>query len=143
MSDKDIYSEIRRTFSSIRSIRIFARGIDFELLKEIHEKLGVVIEERRADAVKEAAERAEREQKRQELLQLIEGEGFTAEDLLGLDGKGGKKGNRASLTNAKYRFIENGETRTWTGKGRKPKPIADALSAGHRLDEFLVTKIDK
>lgn len=141
MRDKEIYSEIRRTFSSIRSIRIFARGIDFELLKEIHEKLGVVIEERRADAVKEAAERAEREQKRQELLQLIEGEGFTAEDLLGLEG--GKKGNRASRANAKYRFIENGETRTWTGKGRKPKPIADALSAGHRLDEFLVTKINK
>ncbi len=48
------------------------------------EKLNAVIEERREEAEREAAERAERERKRQELLQLIAGEGFSPEELLGL-----------------------------------------------------------
>lgn len=41
---------------------------------------------------------------------------------------------------AKYEFGENEETKTWTGKGRKPKPIAEALNAGHSLDDFLINK---
>ncbi len=61
---------------NIRSLRVFAREIDFEQLLEMQEKLNVVIVERREDAEREAAERAERERKRQELLQLIAGEGF-------------------------------------------------------------------
>lgn len=140
MSDKENYSEIRRVLSNIRSTRAFARETDFELLKEMHEKLGAVIEERRADAEKEAAERALREEKRKEILQLIEGEGFTAEDLLGDDVRISKKRSKKPKAPAKYEFVENGETKTWTGKGRKPKPIAEALSAGRSLDEFLINK---
>ncbi len=67
----------------------------------------------------------------------IEGEGFTAEELLG-DGVNISKTRRKAP--AKYEFVENGETKTWTGKGRKPKPIAEALSAGRSLDEFLIKK---
>lgn len=40
----------------------------------------------------------------------------------------------------KYQFIEDGVTKTWTGKGRKPKPIEEALAAGRDLDEFLIAK---
>lgn len=50
----------------------------------MQEKLNAVIEERREEAEREAAERAERERKRRELLQLIAGEGFSPEELLGL-----------------------------------------------------------
>ena len=40
---------------------------------------------------------------------------------------------------AKYRFTDlNGETKTWTGQGRTPKPIAQALAAGKSLDDFLI-----
>lgn len=140
MSDKNSYGEIRRVLSNIRSIRVFARETDFELLEEMHEKLGAAIEERRADAEKEAAARAERDEKRKELLQLIEGEGFTAEELLGDGVNISKTRSKTQKAPAKYEFVENGETKTWTGKGRKPKPIAEALSAGRSLDEFLINK---
>lgn len=140
MSDKDSYGEIRRVLSNIRSIRVFARETDFELLEEMHEKLGAAIEERRADAEKEAAARAERAEKRKELLQLIEGEGFTAEELLGEAVNISKKRSKTPKAPAKYEFVENGETKTWTGKGRKPKPIAEAMSAGRNLEEFLINK---
>ncbi|CAI1206360.1 H-NS homolog stpA [Serratia ficaria] len=142
MSDTTANNEIRRTLSNIRSLRVFARETEFDLLLDMYEKLGSVIEERREDAEREAKERAEREQKRQDLLQLIAGEGFTPEELLGqIEGQGkSKKRSKTPKAAPKYQFIEDGVTKTWTGKGRKPKPIEEALAAGRDLDEFLIAK---
>ncbi|HBV0751059.1 TPA: H-NS histone family protein [Klebsiella pneumoniae] len=142
MSDTAANNEIRRTLSNIRSLRVFARETEFDLLLDMYEKLGSVIEERREDAEREAKERAEREQKRLDLLQLIAGEGFTPEELLGqIEGQGkSKKRSKTPKAAPKYQFIEDGVTKTWTGKGRKPKPIEEALAAGRDLDEFLIEK---
>ncbi|HCR3999104.1 TPA: H-NS histone family protein [Citrobacter freundii] len=142
MSDTAANNEIRRTLSNIRSLRVFARETEFDLLLDMYEKLGSVIEERREDAEREAKERAEREQKRLDLLQLIAGEGFTPEELLGqIEGQSkSKKRSKTPKAAPKYQFIEDGVTKTWTGKGRKPKPIEEALAAGRDLDEFLIAK---
>ncbi|EOD3217173.1 TPA: H-NS histone family protein, partial [Escherichia coli] len=117
------------------------REIDFEQLLEMQEKLNVVIEERREDAEREAAERAERERKRQELLQLIAGEGFSPEELLGLSEEA-PKSRKKTLPKAppKYQFEENGETKYWSGRGRAPKPIDEALKAGRSLEDFRINK---
>ncbi|MDA6254180.1 H-NS histone family protein, partial [Escherichia coli] len=40
----------------------------------------------------------------------------------------------------KYQFEENGETKYWSGRGRAPKPIAEALAGGRSLDEFIIKK---
>ncbi|OWC22067.1 DNA-binding protein [Escherichia coli] len=122
-------------------MRVFAREIDFEQLLEMQEKLNVVIEERREDAEREAAERAERERKRQELLQLIAGEGFSPEELLGLSEEA-PKSRKKTLPKAppKYQFEENGETKYWSGRGRAPKPIDEALKAGRSLEDFRINK---
>ncbi|EFN5366804.1 H-NS histone family protein, partial [Escherichia coli] len=119
----------------------FAREVDFEQLLEMQEKLNVVIEERREDAEREAAERAERERKRQELLQLIAGEGFSPEELLGLSEEA-PKSRKKTLPKAppKYQFEENGETKYWSGRGRAPKPIDEALKAGRSLEDFRINK---
>lgn len=142
MSDTTANNEIRRTLSNIRSLRVFARETEFDLLLDMYEKLGSVIEELREDAEREAKERAEREQKRLDLLQLIAGEGFTPEELLGqIEGQSkSKKRSKTPKAAPKYQFIEDGVTKTWTGKGRKPKPIEEALAAGRDLDEFLIAK---
>lgn len=107
----------------------------------MQEKLNVVIEERREDAEREAAERAERERKRQELLQLIAGEGFSPEELLGLSEEA-PKSRKKTLPKAppKYQFEENGETKYWSGRGRAPKPIDEALKAGRSLEDFRINK---
>ncbi|WP_061376934.1 H-NS histone family protein, partial [Salmonella enterica] len=121
--------------------RVFAREIDFEQLLEMQEKLNVVIEERREDAEREAAERAERERKRQELLQLIAGEGFSPEELLGLSEEA-PKSRKKTLPKAppKYQFEENGEAKYWSGRGRAPKPIEEALKAGRSVEDFRINK---
>ncbi|EIN6835952.1 H-NS histone family protein, partial [Escherichia coli] len=82
LTREEEYSIISRTMTNIRSLRMYVRGVDFEQLLDMQERLNAVIEERRKDAEREAAERAEREQRRQELLQLIAGEGFSLEELL-------------------------------------------------------------
>ncbi|HAB2327620.1 TPA_asm: H-NS histone family protein [Salmonella enterica subsp. diarizonae] len=136
LTKEDEYGIISRTMMNIRSLRVFAREIDFEQLLEMQEKLNVVIEERREDA-----ERAERERKRQELLQLIAGEGFSPEELLGLSEEA-PKSRKKTLPKAppKYQFEENGETKYWSGRGRAPKPIDEALKTGRSLEDFLIEK---
>ena len=136
MSENETFDATRKLLLNIRSVRVFARETSFEQLLEMQEKLNAVIEERR-----EAAERAERERKRQELLQLIAGEGFSPEELLGLS-EDAPKTRKKTLPKAppKYQFDENGETKYWSGRGRTPKPIDEALKAGRSLDEFLIKK---
>lgn len=141
MSDNETFGAVRRLLTNIRSVRVFARETSFEQLLEMQEKFNAVIEERREDAEREAAERQEREKKRQELLQLIAGEGFSPEELLGLT-EDTPKPRKNTLPKAppKYQFEENGETKYWSGRGRTPKPIDEALKAGRSLDEFLIKK---
>ncbi|EEZ6608717.1 H-NS histone family protein [Escherichia coli] len=47
---------------------------------------------------------------------------------------------RSAYAPPKYQFEENGETKYWSGRGRAPKPIGEALKAGRSLDEFLIPK---
>ena len=138
MSENETFDATKKLLLNIRSVRVFARETSFDQLLEMQEKLNAVIEERREEAEREAAER---ERKRQELLQLIAGEGFSPEELLGLS-EDTPKTRKKTLPKAppKYQFDENGETKYWSGRGRTPKPIDEALKAGRSLDEFLIKK---
>lgn len=71
LTKEDEYGIISRTMMNIRSLRVFAREVDFEQLLEMQEKLNVVVEERREDAEREAAERQELEAKRQQAIEYI------------------------------------------------------------------------
>ena len=141
MSENETFDATKKLLLNIRSVRVFARETSFEQLLEMQEKLNAVIEERREEAEREAAERAERERKRQELLQLIAGEGFSPEELLGLSEEA-PKSRKKTLPKAppKYQFEENGETKYWSGRGRSPKPIDEALKAGRSLEDFRINK---
>ncbi|MGC0621864.1 H-NS family nucleoid-associated regulatory protein [Escherichia coli] len=129
--------------TNIRSLRMYVRGVYFEQLLDMQEKLNAVIEERRKrkDAEREAAERAEREEKRQELLQLIAEEVFSPEELLDRP-EDTPKSRKKTLPKAppKYQFEENGETKYWSGRGRAPKPIDEAMQAGRSLEDFRINK---
>ncbi|EIF1500493.1 H-NS histone family protein [Salmonella enterica] len=141
MSENETFDATKKLLLNIRSVRVFARETSFEQLLEMQEKLNAVIEERREEAEREAAERAERERKRQELLQLIAGEGFSAEELLGVSEDAPKKRkNKLPKAPPKYQFEEDGEVKYWSGRGRAPKPIDTALKAGQKLEDFLIKK---
>lgn len=133
------YSAVRRVLSNVRSIKAFVRETDFELLLEIKDKLEAAIEDRKAEYEQEKAAALAKESKRQELLQLIAGEGFSVDELLGNEpAKPARKGSTGIKRAAKYEYQLDGTTKSWSGVGRKPKPIQDALDAGGSLDDFLI-----
>ena len=50
---------------------------------------------------------------------------------------GSAKAKRAPRP-AKYRYTEDGQEKTWTGQGRMPKAIAEAIEGGKALENFLI-----
>ncbi|MJQ38729.1 DNA-binding protein, partial [Salmonella enterica subsp. enterica] len=122
----------------------FAREVDFALLEDMSEKLNSVVEERRADAEREAKERQQRETRKRELLEMINSEGFSVSELLGdSTAEAGRKKRVVQQVPAKYQFEVNGEMQYWTGRGRKPKAIEEALAAGKKIDDFLIPDSEK
>lgn len=82
----------------------------------------------------EAARRAEIAAVVAEIQARMKEYGITLADLKGGTKKAGPRGAVA----AKYRNPLTGDT--WSGRGRAPKWLADALAKGRSRDEFLVGK---
>ena len=131
---------VRKVLSNIRSLRAFAREVPFELLADMAEKLNSVVEDRRGEAEREAKEREQRDARKRELLEMITSEGFSVEELTGgaAVSETGRKKRVVQQVPAKYQYELDGKTLYWTGRGRKPKPIEQALAAGKSLDDFLI-----
>jgi DNA-binding protein H-NS len=53
--------------------------------------------------------------------------------------RGKRLGMRGGAVPPKYRNPEN-ESETWAGRGLKPRWLAAAIKAGHKLDDFLIDK---
>lgn len=143
MSNEENYDYVRKVLSNQRSIRALVRECNYEWLVEASEKLNAAIAERRADYEVELKQREGREKQRLELLALIQEAGFDIDSLTTpADSSTSKaKAKRKSsgvIRKPKYQYTENGELKTWAGVGRKPKFIADAISAGRTLEEFLI-----
>ena len=96
------------------------KGLQFEVEKEI--------KERQRQEVKEARER---------ILAIAQDLGVSVEELLaGGGGKAKGKGSGAKVQ-AQYRNPDD-ENQTWTGRGRQPKWVAEALSKGKTLDDLRI-----
>lgn len=95
------------------------KGLQFEIEKEI--------KERQRQEVKEARER---------ILAIAQDLGVPVEELLA--GSGTKaKGGTGKKVQAQYRNPQD-EAQTWTGRGRQPKWVAEALSGGKSLDDLRI-----
>lgn len=69
----------------------------------------------------------------------MQADGIDPEELLSMTPASSRVVKKRQPRPAKYRFTDfNGETKTWTGQGRTPKPIVQALAAGKSLDDFLI-----
>lgn len=131
-------NELVRGLTNLRSLRAAVRELTLEQAENALEKLQTAIEEKRtneAELIKAETERKERLAKYKE---LMEKEGITPEELHEIFGTKtvSIRAKRAPRP-AKYAFIdENGEHKTWTGQGRTPRPIQNALNKGKSLSDF-------
>ena len=132
-------SSMLKNLNNIRSLRAMAREFSVDVLEDMLEKFRVVTKERRDEEEQLQRQRAEQQEKINTLLALMQADGINPEELLSMTPATAGSVKKRQPRPAKYRFIDlNGETKTWTGQGRTPKPIAQALAAGKSLDDFLI-----
>jgi len=128
-----------KNLNNIRSLRVMARELSVEVLDDMLEKLRVVTKERRDEEELLQRQRAEQQEKINTLLAMMRADGIDPEELLSMSAATSRSVKKCQPRPAKYRFTDtNGETKTWTGQGRTPKPIAQALATGKSLDDFLI-----
>ncbi|MDX6020921.1 DNA-binding protein StpA [Scandinavium sp. V105_16] len=132
-------SSMLHKLNNIRTLRAMSREFSIDVLEEMLEKFRTVTEEKRAEEAEMRESLAEKQQRINTLLELMKAEGISPDDLLN-DAVVPKTGrNKRPARPAKYRFTDfNGEQKTWTGQGRMPKPIAQAVANGKSLDDFLI-----
>ena len=132
-------SSMLKNLNNIRSLRAMAREFSVDVLEDMLEKFRVVTKERRDEEEQLQRQRAEQQAKINALLAQMQADGISPEELLSITPATARSVKKRQPSPAKYRFIDlNGETKTWTGQGRTPKPIAQALAAGKSLDDFLI-----
>ncbi|WP_216782140.1 histone-like nucleoid-structuring protein H-NS [Candidatus Profftia tarda] len=134
-------SEALKILNNIRTLRAQARECILETLEEMLEKLEVVVQERRAEENQAQAEIEDRTRKLQQYREMLIADGIDPNELLQSmsDCKVPSKSKRLTRP-AKYQYInKNNETKTWTGQGRTPTTIKQAIEEqGQSLEDFLL-----
>ncbi|MFB2832574.1 H-NS family nucleoid-associated regulatory protein, partial [Aeromonas jandaei] len=128
-------SEFLKVLLNVRSLRAALRELSLEQVKEAHEKIEAIYLERLEVAEKEQAANAERQQKLAEFQAMLAQAGIDPTELVGSTpaAAAATKAKRAPRP-PKYRYVENGVEKTWTGQGRMPKYLAEQLEQGRQLD---------
>ena len=117
-----------------------AKDENSEWILEGREKLDKDIQEKKDEEELAQLEAREREEKIAKLKAYIANElNESPESLLGeLTGQP-KKETKTSTVKPKYRYTdEKGVTRTWTGRGKKPKFFAEKIEQGESIDQYLI-----
>jgi len=96
-------------------------------LKGLQHDIEREIKNREQDEVKKA---------REKIISIAQSVGLPVEQLLANAGKKSKSGTTKTVA-AQYRNpADSGQT--WTGRGRQPKWVVEALAKGKKLDEFRI-----
>ncbi|WP_409306794.1 H-NS family nucleoid-associated regulatory protein [Pectobacterium sp. B1J-3] len=129
-------SEALKVLNNIRTLRAQARELDLATLEEMLEKLTAIVEDRREEEANAQQQNAERQAKLEAFRAQLLADGIDPAELLeGISPKSAKA--KREPRPAKYKYVdENGNEQTWTGQGRTPKVIKEALENDNRLEDF-------
>lgn len=125
-------SDLFKTLMNLRSLRATSRELTLEQLQESLDKLTQVVNERTQEEAQSRAENKEHNEKLEAYRQMLLSDGINPEELLQIMKATTKKATRAPRP-AKYKYIDDGQEKTWTGQGRTPKFLADK-----NLEDFLI-----
>lgn len=133
-------SETLKVLNNIRTLRAQAREVSLTELEEMLEKLEAVVNERRESEAAIASEVKEKEEKLAKYRQMLLDDGIDLSELTAAaETTSGKSRAKRAPRPAKYQYTdENGETKSWTGQGRTPAVIKQALDQGKKLEDFLI-----
>ena len=135
-------NEFLKTLTNIRSLRVAIRELPFAQLLEAKEKFDLVFQERAEAVEQEQAEQAERQRKLAEFTEMLAAAGIDPKELVSETSAAAPRaeGQKRAPRPAKYKYEEDGQTKTWTGQGRMPKAIAEQIAEGFELSDFLIVK---
>lgn len=129
------------TLNNIRLLRADARHCPLDVLIDLHNKIGSIIDDRKAQESQEEAQRREYENKLAKFRELMLAEGVDPDDVLNTDNLG-NKGIRRSPTvyRMRYEYTDDyGRKLQWNGQGRIPHAIKREIEAGRKIfDDFLI-----
>ncbi|HYO12462.1 MAG TPA: H-NS histone family protein [Thermoanaerobaculia bacterium] len=106
-------------------------GIDLSKLSI--EELEILARDVQAEIV--ARKEAERERVLQQMRELAGSLGMTLEEVLRMEKRGG---GGSGGVQAKYRHPDNPDL-TWSGRGKRPAWVAEALASGKSLEDLTVS----
>lgn len=91
----------------------------------------------RVDAAMLATQASERQELRAKMEAMAAKAGLSIADVLGSKSVNNSSKLKGSKVAVKYRNPKD-TSQTWTGRGRKPLWLVDALKKGQKIDTFLV-----
>lgn len=100
-------------------------NMKYQELIDLQKQIGQLIELRKTE---------EKNKLVQHFNELAEASGFSINELLG--NAVGKQGGKKRAPSSVSYVNPNDSTQTWTGRGRKPQWIKDAVASGKSLDNF-------
>ncbi|MGQ4276075.1 H-NS family nucleoid-associated regulatory protein [Pseudidiomarina sp. E22-M8] len=122
-----------------RRLKAAVKELSIAELESVQTKLAKVIDDRREEEAEFKQLEAEKNKKIQELRKAMDDAGIGVNDLVDGPLASTKKQRKRAPKPPKYAISDaNGQRVTWTGQGRMPNALKDALAKGHNLDKYLI-----
>lgn len=131
-------NEFLKVLLNIRSLRAACRDLTLEQLEEGLEKLSAIVDEHRQDESAERQAREEHQKKIAEYAEMLKAAGIDPAELVNTVVPENTKVSKRAPRPAKYRYLDNGVEKTWTGQGRMPSVIAKAVAEGKSVEAFAI-----
>ncbi|RQM55981.1 H-NS family nucleoid-associated regulatory protein [Aeromonas caviae] len=131
-------NEFLKVLLNIRSLRAVCRDLTLEQLEEGLEKLSAIVDERRQDESAERQAREEHQKKIAEYAEMLKAAGIDPAELVNTVVPENTKVSKRAPRPAKYRYLDNGVEKTWTGQGRMPSVIAKVVAEGKSVEAFAI-----
>ena len=128
-----------KVFLNIRSLNAATRALSIEQLEETAVKLQKIIDDRKAKLVEAEAAEKEKLAKMLEIKEMMEEEGISGTEFAAMLSQEKSPAKKGTVLPAKYRYTEGDVEKTWTGQGRTPAVIKDAIAnGGKNKEDFLI-----
>lgn len=127
--ENEEFNTFRALLLSIDFVKKLVTEMSDEDLNKVNENFDIAIQQRN-----------ERKENMKAIKSLMDEHGISLEDFYREFGKKSQAGRKSVSGGHKYRYEYNGQTMYWSGQGRRPNVIAEAIKAGGSLDDFLISQ---
>ncbi|WP_041277554.1 H-NS family histone-like protein [Desulfotalea psychrophila] len=133
-------SSFLKTFLNVRSLNAATRDLSIEQLESTLQKLGKIVEDRKEVVLAGEKLLEAKLAKMKEFKDLMEEDGIDPFEFAELCSTGNVKQKNSPLP-PKYEYMDGAELKTWSGYGRTPEVIKNAIkNEGKSKESFLIER---